>query len=176
MSDDKVNERTLRTRAPLMVSTGRHPHEITLLVMCLISGFAGFLTPSSDHADSLNTIFPGHMIYVYFGSLIFGSGVALSALVQASSLISLKLERAGLTILTGSMVGLAGGVAAVVGFRGIATILLVMAYAIANVIRVVQINRDIKLINRALENPEVVHVESLADPRSPSQERGGPAS
>lgn len=125
----------------LGVRTGKHPHEVALLVAAFLMGTVGLLFFNTVATTTTRALpFPfGHILY---GGLAIGSGVALVG-VFWSKLTGALVERVGLYSLAGLSLGYAALIVANSGARGAGFGVFMAAFAIANLIRARQINREI---------------------------------
>lgn len=134
-----------------ILRSGRHPHEIALLVLSVVIGFTGLIFESDRLSPGISNAFPGLLqSYFYFG-LVLGGAVALFGALRIN-ITGLLLERAGLIFL--SAVYLAYGISVLSnsGTRGLIPALFGIAMSVASIVRVVQIQRDVKQARKAISD------------------------
>jgi hypothetical protein len=124
----------------LAIRSGRSPHELALLIPCFIVGIAGLTVPGRVSTTTLSAL-PLHWLYVWYGGLVLGSAVALTGLMMGS-ILGMLIERVGLIVLSGQLLGYGIAITVLFGLRGIQFGLLVGAFAVANLWRAHQIRRE----------------------------------
>jgi hypothetical protein len=135
--------------SPHFILTARHsPFELAVLAVALITGVINLVANSTS--PSLQAVAAAIPFYpqVWGAGLVLGSTAGLVS-VFLKIPMSLILERIGLSLLATlfTSYGIAIGLAA--GGRGIGSVLLVGSFAIGSVLRILAINRDIRLIGKA---------------------------
>lgn len=135
--------------SPRFILTARHsPFEIMVLVVSLLTGVInlfGFNT--SPTLEAVTRTIPFYLP-VWGVGLVVGAATALVS-VFLTIPMSLILERIGLSLLATLFTTYAIAVVLGAGSRGIGTALLVGCFALGSVLRVLSINRDIRLIGVA---------------------------
>lgn len=124
------------------VSPGRHPHEVAVALYSLLVGIVGFTLPSSI-SRSIATMFPHGWDYVYFALLVV-AGVTVLIGIFNRRIEGALMERIGLLLLTFLFVAYSIAVMIVGGQLGFVAAMFSMSYAVANVVRSVQITRAIE--------------------------------
>lgn len=132
----------------VLVRSGRHPHEIALLVMSVVLGIVGILVSGST-SPGISSAFPGHTENFFYVGLSVSGAVALyGALLR--NITGLLVERAGLIGLSCIFLGYTIAVFTNAGVRGTTSALFGLAFTVANIVRLVQISRDMKLLHATL--------------------------
>lgn len=124
------------------IRSGRHPHEVAMLVAALALGSAGavaFDAVATTTARAL-TVPWGHVLYA---GVALGAAITLTGITFHGVLFAL-LERAGLMALAGFLLVYAAAVIANSGVRGVAFAVFVGAFSVANLARAAQIGREIR--------------------------------
>lgn len=135
--------------SPRFILTARHsPFEIIILLMSLLTGIINLLGFSTSPSLKAVTETLPFYVPVWGGALIAGSATALISIFRTIPM-SLILERIGLTLLATAFTSYSFAIVLAAGTRGIGTALLTGAFAAGSVVRVLQINRDIRLIGEA---------------------------
>ncbi len=147
----------MSSQPALAVRSGRHPHEIALLVMSVVIGVLGLVFPGGVSPAPQGTL-PGRILYAFFIGLIIAGATSLFGALR-DSLSGLLWERFGLSMLTCLYLAYAVAVLTYTGSRGLTTALFVGSMAVASLVRVVQIVRDIKTVKEMILNPPVVASE-----------------
>ncbi|AHH98345.1 hypothetical protein [Kutzneria albida] len=129
-------------KSGVIVRSGRNPFEVFLLSAAVLSGGAGLLAQASWSPAVANTL-PDGLVPVWYGGLVLGGVVSVVG-VLLNGLVSLLVERVGLTLLGGFAVLYVSVVLVEAGWRGTLPALFVGAFAMACVGRFVTIGRDLK--------------------------------
>lgn len=130
------------------MSVQRSPFETYLLIACVIAGVGGVIDPMRGSSAALK-VMPLWELYGWYSGLVVGGTIALFGVFRRS-LISFYIERTGLLLLVGLCalyslsIILAGGVTLALAA------LIVVFFAIACVVRVRQIDDEIRLIRGAM--------------------------
>lgn len=147
---------------PLVITSGRQPFEVMLLVACVLSGIAGLFGAGSRTIEAVVT--PPWAL-MFHGVLAAAATLTLAGIFLHLPL-NLLIERAGLLIMswllltyTAALYGLA---ARQVGVAGA----VIGAFGVASVVRAWQISRDLNKLRIALSNPELAKPPVLLDPSS----------
>ncbi|GAA0719803.1 hypothetical protein Drose_06100 [Dactylosporangium roseum] len=126
---------------PLVIVSGRHrPHEILLLVVSLITGIA--YTIGAPPPQSIAALLPGWALHVWSAGLAVSGAIGLVG-VYSRRPWSLQLEQAGMLVGAGSLVWYCAAVTPL-GWRALFAGGIAFAWAAANVVRAVQIRRDLR--------------------------------
>lgn len=135
--------------SPAFVFTARHsPFELVILLVSLLTGVINLAGAStSPSLASVASAIPFY-VPVWAAGLVLGSSTALVSAFLAIP-TSLVLERIGLSLLATLFTSYAAAIVIAAGTRGFGTALLIGCFAFGSVLRIHQINRDIKLIGRA---------------------------
>jgi hypothetical protein len=126
----------------ILVSSGRHPLAIFLLVACVLTGVAGLLSPVSTSPTVAHLLAPWELEAWYSGLILSGGATLVG--VMATGLSSLLIERVGLVVLA----SLSGMYAAAIAIQGHTPLTFAAAFtgafALGCVGRVVQINGSLR--------------------------------
>jgi hypothetical protein len=130
----------------IVVVVGRdRPHEVAFNVWAVILGI--MFTAGAPRPGSLAALVTGPAFYVFSIGLAVGGAVAFAGSYWTHDVErSLEVERAGLTILTGSLLVYAVAVIAAFGWQALVAGGLVVAWAYANTRRSMIITRDIRRV------------------------------
>lgn len=120
----------------------RHPHEVALLLVCLLSGIAGLLAPAGATSATLGRL-PGIWLYAWYVVLVIGSALAIAG-VFIRGMVGHLIERAGLFVLLAELAGYGIALFGIAGTRALFFALMCLGIAAANFVRIRQINRDLK--------------------------------
>lgn len=155
--------------------SGRHPHEIGLLVMSLVIGLIGLaVEPASSPA--LSSSLSGPLLSYFFLVLIL-SAIASFVGALMNSITGLLWERAGMYPLSAMYVAYSMAVLMYGGLRGITSAMFGLAIAVASVVRIVQIHRDLKKVRLWMQEQAITGVEvhepgrRVKGPQSPGDGR-----
>lgn len=125
----------------VFVVAGRHrPHEILLLVVSLITGVA--YTVGAPPPTSVAALLPGWALHVWSLGLVVSGAVGLIG-VYARRSWALHMEQAGMLIGAAALVWYCAAVTPL-GWRALFAGGIAFAWAAANLVRAVQIRRDLK--------------------------------
>lgn len=131
----------------IVVKTGRQPHEVALLIGCLLFGLAGTIAFDAVAVTSLRAL-PEAFGQVFFVLLAVGAAVPLVGIFKPG-LEGPLIERIGLWVLTIQNVFFAAAVAVTSWPRGFGFIVMMTMLAVANVVRALQIPRQLRRIAAA---------------------------
>lgn len=132
---------------PLEIRSGKHPHEVALLIAAAFGGVCGLLffsTLASTTVRALPIPF-GHVLYA---GLAVGAGIALAG-VFSKGLWGARTECIGLWFMSGHCAAYAVGIFAAAGPGGSLIIGFMVAFGAANLIRAVQIGNEIEQMEAA---------------------------
>lgn len=125
---------------PVIVSGRHRPHEILLLVVSLLTGFA--YTVGTPPPQSVAALLPEWAVRVWAVGLVVSGAVGLTgALTQRGW--SLQVEQAAMLIGAAALVWYAAAVFPF-GLRAMFATAIAGAWAVANVWRARQIHRDLR--------------------------------
>lgn len=125
----------------IVIRSGRHPFEVVLLAVFLLSGVSNLANYNASASNALRGLSDTYG-YVYYAGLALGSAITLVG-VFWPGLSGPLVERAGLLILTGLWASF-GGLLLAFGWRGVQFALLFFGFAAGAVWRIVQIRRDLR--------------------------------
>jgi hypothetical protein len=117
-------------------------HYLLFLVGAMVFGIAGFLNPNRFATNSLRDLGMTAATYWFLG-LIVGSLTCLVGLIRPT-VLGRGIERAGLLLLSGLMLGFASAVFWNSGPRGLGFAVFVGAFGIANLIRLLRLGREVR--------------------------------
>lgn len=133
-----------------LLRSGRHPHEVFLLVVCFPYGIGGLISGSESRA--LETTFPQWAKYLWFVGLIMGSIVGVYGIYR-NDITGLLIERMALRELT-LLSALYIGVAIFSAPSTVSTALgisILLGFVISNIVRSIQIRNDLKNLPKSIE-------------------------
>lgn len=126
---------------PVLVISGRHrPHEILLLVVSVVTGAA--YTVGAPPPTSVAALLPGWALHVWSLGLAVSGAVGLLGVLTRRGW-SLQFEQAAMLIGAGALVWYAAAVVPF-GWRALLAGAISLAWALANLVRALQIYRDLK--------------------------------
>lgn len=130
----------------LVVRDGRHPFEISFFVAAVLAGAGGLLYGRTSTA--LSRLLPPWEVTAWDTALLIAGLLGLVSLI-AKFPFGLLVERVSLLLFGGLLMtqGIAISVAAVLAPTG----LLMTGFAVACIVRVVQISRDLGTLQRFLD-------------------------
>ena len=131
----------------IVIKASRHPHEVLLLIGCLIWGIAGTVAFEQVAVTSVRSL-PAPWGLVFYILLTVGAAVPLFGIFRAG-IAGALYERAGLVILAGMCLAFAVAVAFTVFPRGLGFVLLMVALGVANIVRALQIPGEIDRLTKA---------------------------
>lgn len=126
------------------ITSFRSPFEIFLLAACILGGFGGLLNPTGT-SPAVSNVLPGWLLTSWYVGLIVGGACALAGTLL-HQVISLHIERIGLTLIVGLCVLYGFSVIAGGGYPFVFAAMLVVSFAVACFYRIRQIRRDIRRI------------------------------
>ena len=126
----------------------RQPHEVVLLIAGMILGVVGILAFDQVSSPTIRALTAPYG-YVLYGGLACTSIVSLMG-VFSRGVPGAVVERAGLVGMALLLIAYSGVVVGTSGFRGLSFVVFVGGFAIANIIRIVQIRAEIDQL-RAME-------------------------
>ncbi|TCO57113.1 hypothetical protein [Actinocrispum wychmicini] len=132
----------------LTIRSGRHPHEIVLLAFTLLSGLTGFFGYSQAASNAILLLLPRAYGQAFYLGLAASAAIALAGICWRG-IVGPLVERAGLLINTGLYLFFALAIFTVGGVRGVGFGFTLIAFSVANVVRVLQIRRDLRAIRAA---------------------------
>jgi hypothetical protein len=126
---------------PVVVISGRHrPHELLLLFVSLAAGLA--YTIGAPPPSSIAALLPGWALHVWSAGLAVSGAVGLVGALTRRSW-SLQVEQAGMLLGAGALVWYSAAIAPF-GWRALFAGAICAAWAGANVVRALQIRKDLK--------------------------------
>lgn len=131
----------------IVIKASRHPHEVLLLIGCLLWGIAGTVAFEQVAVTSVRSL-PTPWGLVFYILLAVGAAVPLFGIFRAG-ITGALIERAGLLILAGMCLAFAVAIAFTVPVRGLGFVLLMAALGVANIIRALQIPGEIDRLTAA---------------------------
>lgn len=132
----------------LKVRTGRQPHEISVMIAAILGGVLGVLFPEGV-SPAISSLLPEVPTQIFFGMMAAFGVIVLVSMVKRT-VDALLLERAGLFVLAFCFTAFALAIFVHSGFAGALSSVLPLAFAGANVWRVLQIGYDLKLLKSYL--------------------------
>lgn len=132
---------------PIEIRSGKHPHEVALLVAALFGGACGLLFFSKLASTTVRAL-PVPFGHILYGGLAIGSGIALVG-VFTNGRRGARTECIGLWFMSGHCAAYAVGIFAAAGWGGSLIMGFMVALAAANLIRAVQIGNEIEQMEAA---------------------------
>lgn len=130
-----------------MIRSGRHPHEVCLLGVCLLSGVSGLVNYSTVSSGTVRQL-PEPWGLVFYAVMLAGAVIALGGTL-IPGLKGPLVERSGLVILAGLFTAYGIAALATSGTRALFFAAFMVGFATANVVRSVQIGRELRRISAA---------------------------
>lgn len=125
----------------LVIRSGRHPHEVMLLVLILTAGSSG-LASSGKTGNTVLASMGHYQLLVFYGTLLAGAAMAIVG-VLLRGLKGPVVEAFGLGVFTLPLLGYGAAVFAATGWRGLLTAgAFAVVMSVANVWRMLQIRRE----------------------------------
>jgi hypothetical protein len=126
---------------------GRHPHNAALAFACLLAGVAGLAAFSRVASPTVQAL-PTVMAYGWFATMAVGGGITLAGLFYPfKGIKGLLVERGGLYLLAAIWYGYGLYLLVTVGLTALLFVLIIAAFATANVWRCrVMIRDEIKVV------------------------------
>lgn len=127
----------------LLNPSGRHRyHELVLFGASVLLGISYLSTVPAP--QSLTALVPGWLVALWaIGLLASGSLGLIAAAWRGSILVALELERSALLISTGALLLIGGTSFVATGLRALFGGLIIASWAVANILRALQIRRDL---------------------------------
>lgn len=132
---------------PLEIRSGKHPHEVALLTAACLGGVFGLLFFSTLASPTIRAL-PVPFGHVLYAGLAIGSGTALAG-VFLNGRRGARTECIGLWFMSGHCAAYAVGIFAAAGLKGSLIIGFMVALAVANLVRAVQIGNEIEQMEAA---------------------------
>lgn len=129
-------------RRYLEVHSGRQPHEILILLASLLVGALGTVKPQGISHAVAATLQPPWCA-MFYGTMFLFALVTLVAIFFPRRIDGLLAERVGMWALAAYFVAYAAAVLANTGPGGLVSTILPSAFAIGNVVRAIQIKKDL---------------------------------
>ncbi len=157
-----MNSHRARQARPLLIATGRHPYEVTILAMVLVGGIA--LLASGTRPGSVAAAMPSTVQACWLGGLVFAGVVGLVGVYWRGQIeTSLAIEFIAVSALAAVSTMYATALLAVSGQRAIAASIFVVAVAVGSYWRALQIWRDNRRLERAQEAKRTADIPVLLD-------------
>lgn len=135
-------------RRLLTVRSGRHPHEVLILIAAGLIGVIGMTIPDKI-SNSIIEVFGMVGGRTFYGGMFVFAAVALYG-VWKRKVEGLMIERASLIALTTFFFAYGSSVLMVNGVVGLVSAILPLSFAIANCCRIAQIKTDLYYIKEYL--------------------------
>lgn len=132
----------------LVIRDGRHPFEVSFFVAAVIAGAGGLIFGQTSTA--LSRLLPAWEVTIWDSALLVGGILGLVATCSKFP-FSLLIERVALLLFGGLL--LTQGIAIAAGLLFTPTGLLMVGFAVACHVRVIQITRDLRKLKQFLERP-----------------------
>lgn len=132
---------------PVIVPGRRRPHELMLLAVSVLLGVA-FFAGSAPPPTTVEALLPDWVRDLWYGLLLGSGSVGLIAVWLRDIATGLLLERIALMVNAAALVIYITAIIAVGGRPGVGAGAFLAGWSIANIIRAVQITRDLHRIRR----------------------------
>jgi hypothetical protein len=132
----------------IVIRSGRHPHEVFLLVAFLLWALFGLIAFEATASPSLRLL-PTPWGHVFYGALGVGAVVAIVGVFLRRGIVGPLVERSGMLILSGMNVAYAVFVFGYSGSRAAGFSIFMVCLAAANIWRAAQIPGEVKQIAAA---------------------------
>jgi hypothetical protein len=128
---------------PVLVVTGRHrPHEMTFLLLSIMLGLA--YTLGAPPPQSVAAAMPLAIVHLWAAGLLASGVVGLAAILLPLEMrLSLRLEQGAMLIGAGALLITTAAVFSAAGWRGLFGGSFAACWMAANLIRALQIRRDL---------------------------------
>lgn len=130
------------------VSARRHPHQVLLAALLLISGLSILL--GGPRPGSIAAVLPGLLVVVWAGTLVVGSALVVAAAVVGSEELALYLELVADLPLAIMCAVYAVAVITVAGAAGMFPASIVLGMGLAFLIRGHQVHQTLRLLRTGL--------------------------
>lgn len=128
----------------VVIVTGRHrPHEILFLALSVVTGLA--YTFGAPPPNSLAALLPGWALAVWAIGLALSGAVGLVG-IWLRRPAGLHIEQGAMLLGTAALVWYTAGVIGLAGWRGLFAGGVSVAWAVANLVRAWQIQRDLRSV------------------------------
>jgi hypothetical protein len=132
---------------PLEIRSGKHPHEVALLIAALLGGVCGLLFFSTLASTTIRAL-PVPFGHILYGGLAAGAGIALVG-VFSNGARGARTECIGLWFMSGHCAAYAVGIYAAAGPGGTLITGFMVAFGVANLVRAVQIGNELEQMEAA---------------------------
>lgn len=132
----------------LRIRTGRHPHEVLVLIASVVVGIVGLIVPT-EVSDAVTHSMTSGLARFYYLGLAFFSAVALWGIFR-HKVDGLLIERVAITVVALYYMIFAACVIGDRGLSGLMGIVIPVSYCIANLARCWQIRIDLALLRSYL--------------------------
>ena len=138
---------------------GRHPYQVSLLAMTLLSGISGLVAPPSQRSPVIEQAFGANASWLYL-SLTVAAVLGLlggfwPSKTAKSQQIGMQIERAGTPVFAGACLAYSVAVFSSSGLRAVFAGALIAGIALAAAIRTRQLTVDLRTIRAILDAREV---------------------
>lgn len=133
----------------VVVATGRrHPHEVFLLVFSVAGGLAFLL--GAGPPSSLEELLPRFVLYAWYWALLLGGVLGLLGCYWRHNVeLGLALERGGMMLATAAGLLYVAAILSLAWPQGVGAAIYIGSYAVACLVRTLQITRDLHRIGTA---------------------------
>lgn len=132
----------------IVLHSGRHPHEVFVLVGCLLWALFGLIAFDATASPSLREL-PGPWGRVFYGLLGAGAVVAIVGVFLRRGIFGPLVERSGLLVLAGMNIAYAAFVYGLSGNRAAGFSIYMLCLAVANLWRAAQVRSEVRQIAAA---------------------------
>lgn len=145
-----ANERADDVHRILQIRTGKHPHEVLVLIFTTILGTVGSVMPS-EISDSVAGEFPWPWCMIYWIAMTATGLLTLSGIFNRK-IEGLLIERAGLTLQATLFGAYIYAVSQHAGMSGLVSMVLPASLIAGNIYRCWQIKTDLALLTSYLKD------------------------
>lgn len=147
---------------PLLIATGRHPYEVTILATVLAGGIALLL--SGTRPGSVTAAMPQLVQWFWLWGLVFAGVVGLIGVFWPGRIdTSLAIEFTAVSALAAATTMYATALFAVSGQKAVGAAIFVIAVAVGSYWRAYQIPRDVRRLDRAQAENRTADISVLLD-------------
>jgi hypothetical protein len=134
----------------LRIRTGKHPHEIFVIVATVALGIVGVIVPE-EISSAIASEFAWPWAVVYWACMVVFGATTLYGIFM-HKIEGLLIERAGLVMVAVLYGIFIFAVASYAGWNGLVSMTLPAAFASANIARCCQIGTDLALLKAYLKD------------------------
>lgn len=130
----------------IVLTSGRHPHEVVLNIVYLIGGTAGVLGGETVSGKTVLGSLPSWSLFTFFLALVVGAVISLIGIFTLKGVLGPAVERIGLVVTTLDLVGYGVALFGIIGISAFFFGVLTIALGVANIWRALQIGTELKAV------------------------------